>query len=414
MPPKKLKLIKTALIAALFILAAGYVLFQFVRQNVDPYETEMAEKISLREDYHSTANIFMDERYVRANTNGSVKYLIGDGERVGKNDALCDIYVNDVLAEDIITEQRYTDKLNTYKRSNSVVVSAANDLEFFDTLIHGDYMSLLASLNSGDYTEAGSFANETLIDMNKRLLVSGKVDSYDDKITEYTLKINELKARAETPDEVVSSETSGYFFSETDGYEEIFLPELLDVLTIEDHRALMKLPAGSVPEKTVGKISTDYGWYYTCEVSAELSATLTIDKYYDVCFDVNDGRSVRSLLKKKIEQPKFDVAVLIFRVTGFPVDFNYKRNQSITLTASQIEGVKVPTEAVRAIDGKTGVYVIENNTILFKQLDVLYSNNSYYISAIKSNDDENFESYVDIGDRIIISGKDIYEGKKIE
>ena len=402
------------LTVVLFSSIAFYVLFQFVRQNFNEYETFVASPITLWDDVKSEATVFMDEVIVQRKTGGEVYYLVDNGERVGKNDPICDVYSEKIEKFDTIAGTILSKKLELYKKSNSFSSVSFSTMDELDEAIHNEYISMIKSRTSGDYSAATSHSENILVALNRRLITLGKVDSFDSVITDLTLQINSLKNTDISPNETVTASVSGYFFSDVDGFETDFDMDLLNNITIEDYRDLVSQKPSVIQDNVVGKICTSYNWKFCCEVPSSTSAQMISGEYYDVSFSLNNGIVVKALLERKIEQPKFDRAVLVFNVDRFPVNFNFRRTQDISLTSSKVEGVKVPKAAVRALDGNTGVYVIENNTIKFKTIHILHNVADFYICAVNS-DSESSSTYSEINeyDTVIVNGKDIYDGKTV-
>lgn len=56
-----------------------------------------------------------------------------------------------------------------------------------------------------------------------------------------------------------------------------------------------------------------------------------------------------------------------------------------------------------------GVYVVVNQALEFKKVDIIYDDVGFFISRIDSNDEELVQLY----DDIVTEGTDLYEGKSI-
>ena len=71
--------------------------------------------------------------------------------------------------------------------------------------------------------------------------------------------------------------------------------------------------------------------------------------------------------------------------------------------------MKIPYKALRFQDGLQGVYVVVNQALEFKKVDIIYDDVGFFISRIDSNDEELVQLY----DDIVTEGTDLYEGKSI-
>ena len=81
------------------------------------------------------------------------------------------------------------------------------------------------------------------------------------------------------------------------------------------------------------------------------------------------------------------------------------------------KGIRVSTSAVRVVDGEKGVYVRRGNVARFRKLNIVYSDQTYVISATASQDGEPIvdgpSNYLKQYDEVILEGKDLYDGKII-
>ena len=70
------------------------------------------------------------------------------------------------------------------------------------------------------------------------------------------------------------------------------------------------------------------------------------------------------------------------------------------------------------VDGEKGVYVRRGNVARFRKLNIVYSDQTYVISATASQDGEPIVddpgNYLKQYDEVILEGKDLYDGKIID
>lgn len=413
---KTKKTIENTLSALLFIAVSIYIIFQFVRNNLNKYETDISTYAVFNSSVKAQVTLFCDETLLTKKSSGGVRYLVSNGDRVSKNGVICNVYSKNINVADFVKLNAMKSKLDMYKKSN-LASSSQSDISTIDGFVKKSYTSFLKSIKSDNYKESLSLANDTLVMMNRRLIASGKSAGFNSEITDLTLSIDKLEGGSAVPSETVQVNTSGYFFKKADGYENIFKPSKLESITIESFRELIKSSPEKVGDDVIGKLCTSYAWYFACEVDTSVAADMTVGNSYSVEFQLNGDIPVNATLYKKIEQPKYDTAVLVFTSVNFPDDFNYRRTQPVKLRSDSFEGVRVPSDAVRILNGETGVYVIIGNKIEFRRIDIIYTSGIYCISkAEKSENQSDNYNYRLIGpnETVIISGKDIYEGKIIE
>ncbi len=415
MQTKRKKIIGNLLIALLFLAVSCYIIFQFVRNNLNTYVTDYATEIFLSDNTEVTAGIFKDEYLIESSTRGAYRYLAHDGERVGNNDALIGVYANDEDVSDFTLAESLKTDLEIYQKSNISKGSTQANLNMIDSACKENYLKMLEELSKGDYNRASAEGMNSLIYMNRRLISSGKVSNFNDIIANLTIRINEIEGGNKDVIKYINADKSGYFFKEADGYEESFNVSSLETMTVSEFNSLINSEPASLSSNVVGKLCTEFEWYFACAVSSETASGYAVGQTYNITFTLNAETPVNAKLNKIVQTPKSQSALLVFSCTDFPDGFNYRRIQNVILNFGNYEGVRVPTEAVRVVNDETGVYVINGNKIEFRTIDIIYSSGIYYISAIDGEGQisEKGHKRLGVNETIIISGKEIYEGKAV-
>lgn len=409
----KKKTLQNLLIALLFTVVAVYILFQFIRTNTDSVSMQTAVITEFSENVYSTVTIFKDEKLITNNTPGTLVYLVSDGERVGKNESVCSIYPSNTNISNMYGAETLKKKRDVYKLSNMSYLSAVASLDSFDEDTKDNYLQMIRSLAAYDYEDAEEFGNQALITMNKRLIATGKVKNFDSKIKELDKRIKELSTSLEKPVSNITVSESGYFSKQADGYEDIFKTDLLQSMTIEDYDALMERSPDPVDENVIGKLSNEYKWHFVCKVDAQSVSQLNTGDTFPISFCLYGGDEVMATLERKIEQPKNKDAVLVFVSREFPKDFNFRRFQDIILKSKEYSGIRFSSEAIRVIDGVTGVFVNHKGHAEFRSVEIIYTSDNYSISAISKEADEKYPR-LQAGENVIVTGNDIFEGKIID
>ena len=124
------------------------------------------------------------------------------------------------------------------------------------------------------------------------------------------------------------------------------------------------------------------------------------------------------LLKMKLEkiatERASDRSVLIFSCGDLPEGFNYKRSQIVTIRTGETNGFRIPTTALRVLDGIKGVYTLDGSTVKFKRIHIIQNDtDGYYVAScddVENAPGSNKYGYLKLYDSIIVSGKDLKHG----
>lgn len=169
-----------------------------------------------------------------------------------------------------------------------------SDTVTIDSNIDSVYYSILDKTGKGDFDSAISQSDDLLVLLNKRALITQNVQSYADKIALLRQRRDELSASAGEFVESVTTQSSGYFYSQTDGFEGIYSSSKVDELQLSDFDVICNSVSNSSlysdgTRHAVGKVVTDYNWYIACTVSkADYRAVSSERTSFDIIFPVNN------------------------------------------------------------------------------------------------------------------------------
>lgn len=394
------------------LLVIAYIILQFVLSVGDIVTTQVAEYVEASELVALEAAIFRDETVVYNNTNGTVCYLVDDGEKIGASQAVLDIY--DVADDAGIQSQikALRDKIEILTKSSAA--ASTSDLKYLDSGISALIMETARNTQDGVISSTVRKRNEILIYMNRRMAVLKLVESFDKQIAALNNEIARLESGIKGTKHTVYSKNACNFVYSVDGYENIFSFDKLESLTLKSYDQLLNTEYDEdILNRGVGKFYNNSTWYATVKVTKRMANDFVIGQEYDMVFPYSLDVELSMKLEKKITQTDSDDALLVFSSrTNYP-DFSFLRYQPVELKHKTYKGLSVPKSAIRVKDGQEGVYALDGNVVKFKSVDILFEQAGNYICALP--DDYNIatidENKLSLYDIIIIEGNQIYEGR---
>jgi len=383
---------------------------------VDAIPTTVTRKIAL------DAYIFRDEEPIYATTSAvSVVSSISDGERVGIYSKLADIYshsspeIENRLDE--IDEQ--IKLLEKNKADNRSVQSTAG----IDSKIFEEVFGIRQLCEDGSYADALSAKKQLILEIKKRSILTGEIKDYDLQIAELQREKSSLTSNLGALLGSVYAPKAGYYFSDYDGYGSAFSSVKIDSMGYDDFISLTETEQGDVGANCIGTMVYDYRWYIACEMSKSDASYFMNQKKCIVSFSYS-GEDLSMDVHRVIPQTPGDRAVIVFESEKMPADFDYTRMQPVTISAAEYTGFELPIEAIRVIGGYEGVFVLEEVTVEFRRINIIYEDNGVVICTGKPEGDEeasgseiaNDEIYpwIALNDTVIVGGRDLYTGKIME
>ncbi len=400
----------------LSVIAVVYLGYHFIGSFGTELSTEYALLVTENDVMEFDAYILRNETVVSAGTAGGVGYNFPDGTKVGTGSEIASIYgstssSNADKRDEIIS---LDDKIELLSESNDISGLAASDTSTLDGRIDGYYMTIRKSAEEGVYDNLPKRRDEFLTLLNKRQVITGKVESFDSAIENLKAEREVLTASLDNVSETVIANTSGFFYSSLDGYESIFTADAARNMSIASFDSMLANDPAIYPESVIGKIATEFTWYITLETTKEELRYFNEGYSYQVIFPYNNDTELTMKLEDVVSPDGELRAILVFSCGNVPEDFSFRRMQPVEIVRSSYSGYRVPISAVRLMDGRMGVYILVGNTINFKYIDVILESDGYYIVAPQDiENDPEYYTKLGLYDLIITAGKNLAVGKMI-
>jgi len=400
--------IVSAIVSVVVIFFIGYHLF---RDLGDDIETIQNQLVTVQETITLDAYIMKDETVLYSPISGGISALYADGEKVSANTTVVNIYSGNEssqIRKDIMSIDR---KITLLQNSNIAENILISDTKSIDGQIADLYYTIKSKIEDNELGYVLRKTDDFLTLLNKRQVIVKTVDSFDGQILQLNNEKLSLSSKLDNISATVKTKESGYFYSEIDGYEEIFSSRKIDDMTLDDFYEMVSADADNTLYSnsrgySVGKMVNDFYWYAACEITKEQLRNFNEGDSYIVIFPYNNDIILEMDLYRIVSRTDSENAVLILRSNRLESGFNFLRCQAISIIQKEYTGYKVPVSAVRVVDGTEGVYILDGNIVEFRKINTLYEADNNFIVAEKVEPG-------DLGklDTIITKGKNLYSGK---
>ena len=407
---KKIKY-SNLLVLGIFI----YIIFNFlssiIGKNIQTLvlENEKAEmKISRK------CLIVRDEYLLKSNVGGKLNLLVKEGEKITKSQEVANIY-GDV---DYNIDEKISDLNEEIEKIKKGEINISkDDISNFNKEIESTVSNIQLDLLNKDYSKIKEYKetlNKYVQDKNK--LVNNGIDSAKLAVKEDEKKI--LENQKANNVSTYESSISGIVSYKYDGKEEKYNYNNLENITKSDiekekneYKSIENNSDKIKEDSVILRVINNHNSYiYTY-----------VDKNEKKYFNENESIILRSgdneiqatVYKVYEENDNF---IAIFKINNQNIGIYDTRVEEFDIIYKQIEGIKIPKDAIKNIDGKEGVYVVseENKTPSFVELKgVTYEDDEFkYIDYYKNQVNE--IDTVDLYDKIILKPNFINTKMKIE
>ena len=408
------------LLLAVTLGVLAYFGIQGLQYLGDPLTTTLAYNYQVEEGMDLSGYVVRREQVLADEASGLLRLQRSEGEKVGAGGTVALVYADQASLD----RQREIDELSgrieqlqfTQEASLGSEVSLKLDAQIMRSLL--DYRAELAA---GRLDNAEEHKTELKSLVLKRDYTYSDTEDLSGQIAELQSQLKELKAQAASSVRAVKAPVSGVYSAVVDGYETVLTPGLLADMTPSQLNAVQ---ADETLTSQTGKLILGDNWYYAVTMSADQAKALR-----------DSGGTMTLRFAKGVEQ---DQTVTLYAVgpeeqgrvvVTFRGEYNMAqvtllRRQSAQLIWRTVAGIRVPNEALRAANTKVdqegnrttveslGVYCVVGMEARFKPVEVLYSGDGFVlVRSTAASDQESLR--LRPGDEIIISAKDLYDGKVV-
>ncbi len=402
--------------AALSVLLIWYVLYHLFSGSDNEVETSPAMIVTKSSSISLDAYIVRDETVLSANVEGGVNYLFDDGDKVGSGAIIANIYSGEGVEEVSDRILAIDKKISVLENSSVSDKATKTDSKVIDDKINELFYLMRDRIENGDTEYAIYRKDELLTYLNKRQVLTQNLSGFEEQIVTLIREKETLAGQLINLEENISVAHPGYFYSQTDGYENIFKVSSISDMTLKSYDEIVNSqPIDYSSGLVVGKIVESDEWYILSEISNEQIKKFNDGSVYKIKFPFSSDVAIDMTLEKTIVENESDRAVLVFKSNYMPSGFKYLRKQSIQVIEESYTGYKISAKAVRVVDGVRGVYILSGNTVSFKEIDVLAETDGYFIVKEQPTylEDEFYYKKLGLYDNVIVSGKNLYNGKII-
>lgn len=396
------------------IMIIVYTVFQLSLTTGTVIETEHAFYSEISEAVTAEAYIFRDETIIRGNLDGVRSYNVDNGEKVYINQELCVTYDDTNQAEIQRQIRQINQKIDILTQSNG---GYFGDLAKTNDSINDYMMRIQDCISRGDLKTATRLQSSLLIQMNRRkAIIEGNSEYFNGDIAALAEEKATLESQLVGEKDSTTAPNAGYFYTEVDGYENIFSTAALDGLSIDSFKKLTTTAVDThLADHAVGKIAKSSKWYIAFVCNRREAVEFDEDSKYTVAFPYSETK-IDMVLERKSGKTGSDEIFMVFSTHTLLNGFNFTRKQEISVEKESTEGLKVRTSALRNENGQTGVYVLSGNTVVFKTAKVIKENGGFYLVELPNPDDPSVRSskQLSLHDQVILSGKNLYVGKVLQ
>lgn len=343
-----IKKIAMLMVMVMFISYAAIRLLDFFMYPSVSYQTVQQGVIDNSHLYQGI--IFRDESVYKSSKTGDIHYLIGEGEKVGKDGSVCLVAQSSEI--EALKKQLYSIDNTLYNKQDK-----RSDLSYYqgDVKQVNEVLKMeMANFIDSKYWENPKSVYALRQSLDKTIEERTSIYIQDESKTTQGIKgeRGEVLESLKNNQAAIKSPVAGIVSYSLDGYEERLTGETLSKMNLETYKTLTNdlksLEITMPPLQTEAnlplyKVITSDAWKIVTYVDNEEAVGYEVGKYYNLYFDEAKREYVRFKLESKEEETK---TKLVFSSNEYLADFLNMRQVTFSIGQNKAQGIKIPLKAI--------------------------------------------------------------------
>ncbi len=401
---------KTAIIGFISILLIVYIIYQAYMIIYDPVGTETAYEYTYTDTIDTEVFVARSESYVVNRQKGTIVSAVENGSRVSKGEEVAHIFAETDAADTYLKLREVDEQIERYSRLAAQSDNYVFNVRDLERYIDEEAIGLVKLVSERDFTSLDENVNELRNRIVTKQISTGSKLDFEAKLASLKSQRESLEQLSTKHRNVIASE-SGYYISGADGYENVVDCAEIKNITPDEVKAVFEAKPSPVPEGAIGRIVTEFNWYFLFVVDAKQAAGLSVGKEITVNLPYSSVNSVKAKVYTINENRETGEMAIIIACNLMNPDVASLRHETAEIVIASHTGLKIPSSALRVNDdGEKGVYVLSGNIAKFRKVNIVYSEDDFVLSRTE----EGQEGYVRLYDNIITEGKDLYDGKIVK
>lgn len=299
--------------------------------------------------------IIRDETVFFSNTEGTIKYIASEGERVRKSSEILRVHVHDI---DPTAESKLEVLNQRIEKINNGESIFENDLNKIEEKIASYAEDIRKATDEGNISEIKEFEEKILRLTEKKNIIMNNTGLKNDNIEALEQERNHLQSTISQSIVTFKSSEPGVISYYIDGYETELTPANMYLLNKEELDKIEIEVQNTFREKTLSneplfKMIHSSVWYVAAWVDDD-----KIDNYIKgntVYLNLPNGQTKGVIYDIIVDEEK---NLVLIKMNHYYPDYWQIRKINTEIIVANYEGLKIDNDSIIEVDGRLGVYVV--------------------------------------------------------
>lgn len=405
-----------SILGFLALAAVTYIVVNIVVSNGTGLHTMVVYKGEVEDSFEVSGYIFREQTVINAPESGYVYCEVPENERVKKGGTVMSVCKTEINTQTDSIIGALNEKIERLEKNMTETGTFGSDAERAEQGISEELRNLHEYVQSGDTQKIAELRTEIDKLIEKKRVISGEIKETNtaDELAELKAQREKLISDNNVDKTEVHAPVAGAFTARVDGMEELLGTDKLENITRaylkELDRTKPEVKSVSYVEKgtPIGKIVNNFTWSIAAVADKRDVEFMNIGQEIEIRFMGGGSDTVKGVVSNISDMDEHN-AVLTVRSNRYTDTVYSTSKAEAEFIKHSYSGLKIPSESIRIINDKKGVFVIRNDEARFVPVNIKYSNKDWTIVSEETEGDKSLKLY----DELIIEGRNLYEGKDV-
>lgn len=399
----------------IFVLLAAvlvYLGFYLWQGLSDPYQLVVTYSYEMDDDVAISGVMVRAEEVIPGQA-ALAEVLPQEGERVAAGAAVAVVYQDESALSDRRRAKAVEQELEQLRYAMGLGDSQS-DAKTLDSQLVADLAALRTAVSTGSLDELEDRGLDIRSVVVKRTVQAGSQSDAQLQAAAAQLEseLDALNAASARTTRRITVSHGGVFSGLADGYEALLTPETLETLTVGELDALRRRETAA-PADSLGKLIGDSTWYFAADIPDSAAQRLEEGKRCTLAFS-GDFNAEVSMTLERLGPLEDGRRMAVFSCDRYLNRITLCRFVNARLVFERYTGVRIPDQALRVRDNGDGtttpvVYTLVGRQVEIKTVEIIREGEGFYL--VRGTDTN--RKVLRPGDTIVLSNRELYEGKVV-
>ncbi|MBR2578585.1 MAG: hypothetical protein IKE41_00390 [Clostridia bacterium] len=414
---KKRKFIKKVILGAIILGVVGFAVSWYVSKKCT-FKCEIAEIGELKNSAETVGFFVRDEEILTVPEpykKENLKYMYSDGEKIACHSAFAEVYASEDKASESYMIDNINSEIETLEELGDKKYNISKALSAVNSQVDSEINNLFSSIGNSEISQIQNIKKKLRYILSERQIILGKNVDFTKKIQDLKDEKTKISSGKVEPSEVLKAPYSGELISSTDGYEKSI--DYKNILNTDFEKIdIENISPQSNEKNCIGKIIKSESWYAVCDLDADMSSYVAAGTEININIpSLGPEKYFPARVESVRKHSSGKKITVVISCNYMNKEFANLRKENLKITFDNFKGVTVKSSALHKSsenESDFGVYVKVGNYLKWKSVKPLSVNKDVVVCKYDAEEYVN-EDYLQPGDNVVVSGNDLYIGKKI-